>query len=434
VRNFFFLKNRAFRNREGVFQAISVDIRACMRLRIVPGSPVHCAGVFRSHPIEWKRFMTTIAHLSDTHLGFSDLDRCTGDGVNIRENDMYLAFSSAVDQIIDMKPAAVVHTGDFFHRSTPGNRPMIVALSRLRKLADAKIPVIVIAGNHSTPRTAVTSPILEAFRSISGVRPIFSQRYERVELDGVTFHGVPHAHEESRFGEELARVEPDADSINVLMLHTSLGKRYLMEEYGERVFPDGRMDMLSRFEYVALGHWHGFQKAHGADNAWYSGATERMNDGEAGKERGFCTVKLARGESPLVAFHPLPVRPWHRFEIESCREKTVEEIRREISSRGGETAGEGAQISVYLREILPEQSAAVRTSWVSERFPGALAVNVRRSFVQGFRGGDGENPHARRLDEVFDSFLSERVTDRAEYRALRELALSFFDRYERERN
>lgn len=43
-------------------------------------------------------------HISDTHLGFSDLDIQNMDGRNIREEDVYESFSDSVDIILKEKP------------------------------------------------------------------------------------------------------------------------------------------------------------------------------------------------------------------------------------------------------------------------------------------------------------------------------------------
>ncbi|MBN1522894.1 MAG: hypothetical protein JW904_00315 [Spirochaetales bacterium] len=45
-----------------------------------------------------------IAHLSDTHLGFQDLELVNAEGINAREADIYQAWHTAVDMIIKEKP------------------------------------------------------------------------------------------------------------------------------------------------------------------------------------------------------------------------------------------------------------------------------------------------------------------------------------------
>ena len=101
-----------------------------------------------------------IIHFSDTHLGFSDLDVTNSEGVNQREADFYKAFSDVIDAILEIRPDYVIHTGDLFHRASPSNRAITFAMMQLKRLQEAKMPLVIIAGNHSTPRTSTSSPNL----------------------------------------------------------------------------------------------------------------------------------------------------------------------------------------------------------------------------------------------------------------------------------
>ncbi|HNM27775.1 MAG TPA: metallophosphoesterase, partial [Saprospiraceae bacterium] len=62
-----------------------------------------------------------IVHFSDTHLGYQAFDVVNQRGINAREQDMYDAFVSVIDRILQIRPDVVVHSGDFFHRPSPSN-------------------------------------------------------------------------------------------------------------------------------------------------------------------------------------------------------------------------------------------------------------------------------------------------------------------------
>ena len=133
-----------------------------------------------------------ILHCSDTHLGYKELDKQTAEGINLREQDMYQAFSAVIDYALVHRPDVVIHSGDFFHRPSPTNRALTVAIEQLKRLSDAGIPFVVIAGNHETPKTIYTSPILRALQSISNVYPIYNQAYEYYAFGELVIHGLPH--------------------------------------------------------------------------------------------------------------------------------------------------------------------------------------------------------------------------------------------------
>ncbi|MCB0530540.1 MAG: DNA repair exonuclease, partial [Saprospiraceae bacterium] len=251
-----------------------------------------------------------ILHVSDTHLGFQAFDVVNEKGINAREQDMYAVFEHTVNRILEIKPDAVIHSGDFFHRPSPSNRALTFGLEQLRRICDAGIPVFIIAGNHETPKTVYTSPILRAFKSLPCVRPFFGETWESAELDGVVIHGLPHINDARILQEQLERLEPQPGKFNILMLHTSLGKRFLMEEYGEQIFPEAFQEKLNGFQYLALGHWHNFQKIDLHPNAWYCGSLERLSDTEIDSEKGFMLLDIAADGSCSTIFETVPARPW----------------------------------------------------------------------------------------------------------------------------
>src|SRR5947209_12790603 len=104
-----------------------------------------------------------IAHLADTHLGFSALTRlCPVTGRNQRAVDVEHAFAAAITQIIEAGDVdLVVHAGDVFHHSRPPMQTLIFFVRQLRRLEAAGIPTIVIGGNHDTPRLRNAGSVLD---------------------------------------------------------------------------------------------------------------------------------------------------------------------------------------------------------------------------------------------------------------------------------
>jgi DNA repair exonuclease SbcCD nuclease subunit len=95
-----------------------------------------------------------IVHLADTHLGYRafsgklDSDR----RLNQRECDVYDRWHEATKKAIELAPDIVIHAGDLFDSSRPAPRAIAEALDGFARLRKADIPVVVIAGNHETPR------------------------------------------------------------------------------------------------------------------------------------------------------------------------------------------------------------------------------------------------------------------------------------------
>ncbi len=353
-----------------------------------------------------------IVHFSDTHLGFQAFDQVTPQGINAREQDVYDAFAHTIQRILELKPDAVVHSGDFFHRPSPSNRALTVALEQLRRLCDARIPVYVIAGNHETPKTVFTSPILRAFRSLDCVRPFFGEAWETAELDGLVIHGLPHINDTRILQEQLEKMQPRAGKFNLLMLHTSLGKRFLMEEYGEQMFPENFIEKLAGFQYIALGHWHNFQKIDLHANAWYCGSIERLSETEIGSEKGFMVLEIDKKGQCATRFEAVPTRPWLKLEIQNCRQKPVAELRGALEQFAGQQTTSGAIISLIFNDIKVEQSLELSNAFLKELFPEALQILPRRrSFSDRNFVRQLEADQFDRLDQIFNDYIREKFPD-----------------------
>ncbi|MFK7808810.1 MAG: exonuclease SbcCD subunit D [Saprospiraceae bacterium] len=372
----------------------------------------------------------TILHFSDTHLGYNELDRVTAAGINLREQDFYDSFKQVIDEAIERKPDLVIHSGDFFHRPSPANRPMIEALEQLQRLSDADIPIVIIAGNHSTPRTIYTSPILQAFKTIKNVFPIFNQGYEKVEFGDLVIHGLPHINDGKVLLGEMDKIAPIEGKMNIMMLHTSIGKEYLMEEYGEQLYPKERLDVLNQFDYVALGHWHNFQKVSKLTNGWYSGSTERMSDTEAGKEKGYCMLKLEKGKLCPPEFIPIKTRAWFRLDIEKCLDKEVNDIEKEIIAFAKENNLKGALLSLYFHDIKVTQSIQLSNRKLYELMPDAIHIQVKRKFKDEFNQQQFQQQDFESLEKQMTDFIAGEFTDEDKAKAIADRARLYFDLYE----
>ncbi|MDH7555091.1 MAG: exonuclease SbcCD subunit D [Spirochaetota bacterium] len=368
--------------------------------------------------------MPVFIHLSDSHLGFNDFDKVNDDGINQREADVYNAFANAVDSIIQYKPDFVIHTGDLFHRSSPSNRALIQGLQHIKRITQAGIPFIVIAGNHCTPKTIYTSPILQALQTIDGVYAVYKGEYECFSLDGIHLHCLPHIHEDAEFITQIKKIEPEQRH-NILLMHTSLGKDYLLDEYGERIFPEEYFSLLKEFDYVALGHWHNFNILPRWENVCYSGSTERFSDREAGKQKGFVTVTI--GTKTNIEFNPITIRDWVRFDIKTCSEYSVEDIKKNIQELSSQVA-QGAIVSVYLHDIDAHQSVAVSNMWIAQQFPQALVVLPKRIFKKQRSDSSSYKEHIS-IEEVFAAYCKQSISDEKEREAVEALGKHYFIKY-----
>jgi predicted phosphodiesterase len=258
-----------------------------------------------------------LAHLADLHLGYRAYHRLAPGGINARERDVAAAFGLALDQVVALGVDLVLVAGDVFHTVRPSNIAIADAFRQFSRLRAElpRAPVVVIAGNHDSPRAVETGSILRLLAEIPGVHVVddIARAVHLPELDA-TVLCLPHNSlvAESTGEGGPVRLEPDpAASTNILMLHgtvtggTASERLRYVSEYGGAQVETSAIEP-ARWDYVALGHYHIATEL--APNMWYAGGIERTSTNiweEAGGAKGFLTYDT---EARRAIFHPLPGR------------------------------------------------------------------------------------------------------------------------------
>ena len=252
-----------------------------------------------------------LVHLSDLHLGYRQYQRLTPHGINQREWDVANTVRLAVDQVITLRPDVILIAGDVFHSPRPSNAAILHAFRQLLRIRTElpQTPVVMIAGDHDTPRTAESGSIMGLFEQI-GVSVAASEarrfRFPELDLAVLAVPDVPGP------PPELAP-DPEAGR-NILLMHAHV--RDVVPQYyadlDRTTSVVSRGDLaLARWSYVALGHYHIHVRV--APNAFYSGSLDytslnvwfdKSEEDESGlKGKGFIEYDLA-GERHT--FHTLP--------------------------------------------------------------------------------------------------------------------------------
>src|SRR5881397_3188970 len=109
-----------------------------------------------------------LAHLADLHLGYRQFDRQTPRGGNQREADVAEVFRRAVDDLLEQRPDLIVVAGDVFHSVRHTNPAILFLFQQLQRLRVGlpATPVVVVAGEHDTPRSTETGTILRLYEAI----------------------------------------------------------------------------------------------------------------------------------------------------------------------------------------------------------------------------------------------------------------------------
>jgi exonuclease SbcD len=251
-----------------------------------------------------------LVHLSDLHLGFRQYQRLTPAGINQREADVATTFKNAIDKTIDLEPDLVLIAGDLFHSVRPSNPAILHAFLQFRRLKDAlpRTDIILIAGNHDLPRASETGCILRLFAQL-GVHVVDAEA-RRIDLPEVSVLAVPDT------PVLPALVGNPAAKYNVLVLHGVIpGVLPDWFTSADRARTEVTIEDLTKadWDYVALGHYHVYQRIDRERHIYYSGAIDYTGPSAWGelyqegktkvKGKGIIEHDLASGKH---VFHTLP--------------------------------------------------------------------------------------------------------------------------------
>lgn len=219
-----------------------------------------------------------LAHIADPHLGIRQYHRQTSAGINQREADVAHAFRNAVDGVISARPDAVVVAGDLFHSVRPTNAAIVFAFRQFQRLREAlpDAPVVLIAGNHDTPRSTETGSILRLFEELGvDVATDEARRLVYPALD-LSVLAVPH---QALVSGTRPSLRPEGtERHRVLVLHGEVEGVFPFDrsaaEYGGALL--GLQEMApDEWTYVALGHYHVQHEV--APRVWYAGSLEYVS-------------------------------------------------------------------------------------------------------------------------------------------------------------
>ena len=336
-----------------------------------------------------------LAHLADPHLGVRQYHRQTPSGINQREADVARAFRLAVEGVIAARPDAVVVAGDLFHSVRPTNAAIVFAFKQLQRLREAlpDAPIVLVAGNHDTPRSAETGSILRLFEELGvDVAVDEARRLEYPALD-LSVLAVPH---QALVGAERPELRPEGGARRqVMVLHGEIEgmlptQRHTVEYGGALV---GLRELgVEEWTYIALGHYHVQREV--APHTWYSGSLEyvgtniwgeRTDEAEAGiRGKGWLLADLDRGR--VTREEVPPSRPI--IDLEAIRgdglgaEALNQLIQERLHAVPGGVADRIVRLRVYdvPRHVARELNHAAIREWKAEALH--FHLDIRRPEIQ----------------------------------------------------
>ena len=356
-----------------------------------------------------------LLHFADIHVGmenYGGLDPATG--VNRRVLDFLERFDELIEYGLAHDVDLVIFAGDAYKRRRPSPTYQRAFARRVKRLADAGVPVVLLVGNHDLPTMVQKASSVDIFSTLDvpNVTVASVEAVHRIETKRGTVQvaTVPYpvrqrllTHDDFRglsieeLDEALQRIvteniealrqQLDPSLPAVLTAHLSISSA----TYGsERSVMIGRDAVVLKsalddpaWDYVALGHVHKHQSLNEDHQPpiVYAGSLERVDFGEEDDPKGFCWVELGRGEDAETTweFVEVDARPFvtiHADVRES--DEPLAALAREIDRHDVEDAVVRLLVSLRVDQESTVRDYALRELLSDAYYIGSITREVER--------------------------------------------------------
>ena len=260
-----------------------------------------------------------LIHLSDIHLGKRVNE------FSMLEDQAYI-LKKILAVIDEEEPDGVLIAGDVYDKSVPSTEAVQLFDDFLVRLAERKLPVFIISGNHDSPeRLSFANRLIDAvgihlapvYNGV--VEPItLSDEYGPVNVYMLPFIKPAHVRgffpdtEITGYSDAVAaaigRMNIDKTQRNVLITHQFVtgAQRSDSEELSVGGTDNIGAEIFCDFDYVALGHIHGPQNMD-SGRIRYCGSPLKYSFSEAAQQKSVTVAELK--EKGTLEIHTVPLIP-----------------------------------------------------------------------------------------------------------------------------
>lgn len=307
-------------------------------------------------------------HAADIHLDspLQGLQRYEDAPIDRIRGATRRAFSALVDRALERRVDFVVIAGDLFDGDWRDYNTGLFLTGQLRRLREADVPVVMIAGNHDAANRMTRSLPLPDNVTMMGHARAETKRLDRWD---VAIHGQSFARQ--AVCENLAAGYPRADSglFNLGLLHTCLGGVEGHERYSPCT--PAELDRLD-YGYWALGHVHG-RSSHGDGvPIEFAGNPQGRHAREVGP-KGCLLVEVGAAGTARVTFERLDVVRWEVVRVDATGLDGEDDLH--------------AGLDAALRVLLADEAGSDRLLAVRLRVEGPTILDDRLR-------GDGDRTSA----------------------------------------
>ena len=294
--------------------------------------------------------MIRFIHTADIHFGMENYGRIdTKTGIHSRLLDFQKALNFCIDQAIAHKVDFFLFSGDAYKTAHPSPTQQKLLFNCLMRLFKARIPVVIVVGNHDNPLSFGKANSLDIFQDLplDGFHVIAKPTILPLKTKSglINIVGIPWPTRNNiimsnqhlyKTGLEITKYIADAvaNIINdyarkldpeipaVLAGHLTVASGIFSGSEKRAIYGNDPTFLPSQlaiepFDYVALGHLHRYQNLNpnGYPAIIYSGSIERVDFGERKEDKGFCLVSIEKKGKTYHEFIKTPTRPFIQLEV-----------------------------------------------------------------------------------------------------------------------
>lgn len=276
-----------------------------------------------------------LLHFADAHIDMANYGRHDpASGLPLRVLDFLKSLDTIVDTAIERKVDMVIFAGDAYKDRSPAPTFQREWGKRIMRLSQAKIPTLLLVGNHDISPAVGRAHALQEFKTLQVpfvkvldaptlLQPdeLWNLPIQVIAMPWVARSGLMANLEMSAetpadiYSNIEARIsdlidgwleECDASLPIVLTAHASIegakfgGERLVM--LGNDLVLSGSLVKNQKFNYVAMGHIHKPQDVNEGNQppVIYPGSIERVDFGEAKEDRYFVIADVEKGRDTKV--------------------------------------------------------------------------------------------------------------------------------------
>jgi len=274
-----------------------------------------------------------ILHFADAHIDMANYGRHDPEsGLPLRVLDFLKSLDTIVDAAISQKVDMVIFAGDAYKDRSPAPTFQREWGKRIMRLSQAKIPTLLLVGNHDISPAAGRAHALQEFKTLQvpfvrvidqpcflGPNELWDVPVQVIGMPWIARSGLMAATGETNSTDAYSRIEGNIGELIegwideadeslpiVLTAHASIegakfgGERLVM--LGNDLVLTGSLVKNQKLNYVAMGHIHKPQDVNEGRQppVIYPGSIERVDFGEAKEDRFFVIADVEKGKDTRV--------------------------------------------------------------------------------------------------------------------------------------